>query len=149
RINGDILRTSDDLVLKVGDLPVGKQTTFTLIRQGQTLSVTVTISARGTQQTISEQSRNLWPGFTVVPLTDQIKKELGIQDKEGVLVQSVEPRTPGALAGLKSGDLIIEMNGEKITNLRQFYAQLNDKRKDKIDFVYERDGVRMSIGIFR
>ncbi|MFQ3619599.1 MAG: trypsin-like peptidase domain-containing protein, partial [Spirochaetales bacterium] len=41
RINGDILRTSDDLVLKVGDLPVGKQTTFTLIRQGQTLSVTV------------------------------------------------------------------------------------------------------------
>jgi len=148
-MNGTPIKSSDELVLKVGDLPVGKRAEFTLIRQGKSMSLSVVITARGTQQTISEQSRNLWPGFTVVPLTEQIRKELDIKTKEGVLVQSVEVRTPGALAGLKSGDVILEMNGMKITNLRQFYAQLNDKSKDKIDFVYERDGVRMSIGIYR
>ncbi len=66
-----------------------------------------------------------------------------------MLVQAVEPRTPGALAGLKSGDILVEMNGATITNLLQFYSQLNDLTREKIDFVYEREGVRMSIGIFR
>ncbi|HOV37244.1 MAG TPA: Do family serine endopeptidase [Spirochaetales bacterium] len=148
-LNGKTVKSSDELVLIVGDLPIGKKAEFNLIRQGKPMQISVVITTRGTQQTISEQSRNLWPGFTVLPLTDEIRKELDIKERMGVLVQAVEPRTPGALAGLKSGDIIVEMNGVTITNLLQFYNQLNDLTREKIDFVYEREGVRMSIGIFR
>ncbi|GAB4365397.1 MAG: Do family serine endopeptidase [Spirochaetales bacterium] len=149
QMNGDPIKSSDDLVLKVGDLPIGKEAEFVLVRLGTQMTLRVLITVRGTQQTISEQSRNLWPGFTVVPLTEEIRKDLDIQSKEGVLVQSVEPRTPGALAGLKSGDIILEMNGTKIDSLKEFYIQLNDRTREKIDFVFERDGVRMSIGLYR
>ncbi|MDR1932092.1 MAG: Do family serine endopeptidase [Spirochaetales bacterium] len=141
--------SSDDLVQKIADLAVGYKANFTLIRQGREIKASVTIMARDTQQTISEQSKNLWPGLTVIPLTDAIRKELEISTSDGVIIQSVEPRTPGALAGLQSGDLIVEMNGKTIDTVPAFYEQLNDKRSEKIEFVYERKGVKMSIGVFR
>ncbi|MDR1179565.1 MAG: DegQ family serine endoprotease [Spirochaetales bacterium] len=141
--------SSNDLVQRIADLLVGHTATFSLYRQGKAQQTTVTITARDTQQTISEQSKNLWPGFSVIPLTDTIRKELELSTSSGVLIQSVESRTPGALAGLQSGDIIVEVNTKKISSILDFYEQLNDKRKEKLEFVYERKGVKMSIGIFR
>jgi S1-C subfamily serine protease len=144
------ISSSDDLVQRIADLTVGYKASFTLYRQGKEISVSVNITSRDTQQTISEQSKNLWPGLTVISLTEEIRGELDIASASaGVVVQSVEPRTPGALAGLQSGDLIIEMNDKKISNVLDFYEQLNDKRQEKIEFVYERKGARKSIGVFR
>jgi Do/DeqQ family serine protease len=141
--------SSDDLVQMVADLEVGHKASFTLIRQGKEMKLPVVITSRDNQQTITEQSKNLWPGITVLPLTAEIRKELNISADNGLVIQSVEQRTPGSLAGLKNGDVIREMNGKQVSNLLEFYEQLNDKRVDKVEFVYERDGVKMSIGIFR
>jgi Do/DeqQ family serine protease len=148
-LDGQKIPTSNDLVQRIADLLVGRKADFTLYRQGRQLETTVTITARDTQQTISEQSKNLWPGFTIIPLTEEIRKELNITSSGGVLIQSIEPRTPGALAGLQAGDTILEMNGNKVETILEFYACLNDKSKDKIEFVYERKGIKMIIGIFR
>jgi Do/DeqQ family serine protease len=143
------ISSSDDLVQRIADLTVGYRASFTLYRQGKEMNASVSITARDTQKTISEQSKNLWPGITVIPLTEAIRRELDVSASEGVIVQSVEPRTPGALAGLQSGDIIMEMNDKKISNVLDFYEQLNDLHREKIEFVYERKGVKMSIGVFR
>ena len=149
-MDGKRISSSDELVLMVGDLPVGHRADFTLVRQGREMKMTVVITSRDTQQSISEQSRNLWPGITALPLGAEIRRELEIPaDKTGVIRQSVEPRTPGALAGLKSGDLVTEINGKKVSRLLDFYAGLNEKGAEKIEFVLERDGVKMSVGVFR
>jgi Do/DeqQ family serine protease len=149
-LNGKKIVNSDELVLMVGDLPVGNKANFSMIRQGKPLDLTVTIMARQNQQSITEQSKNLWPGLTVIPVNDGIRKELEIPSSaRGVVIQSVEPRTPGSLAGLKSGDFISEMNGKPVSGLLDFYGALNDKSRDKVEFVYERGGVKMSVGVFR
>jgi len=149
-LNGRKISSSDELVFMVGDLPVGKKAAFKLVRQGKNMNLDVMITSRQNQQSISEQSRNLWPGITVVPLTDEIRKELEIPSStKGIVVQSVEPRTPGALAGMKSGDVVTSMNGKPVSNLSDFYLALNDKSNEKVEFVYERGGVKMSVGIFR
>ena len=149
-LNGKKISSSDELVFMVGDLPVGKKAAFKLFRQGKGMDLNVLITSRQNQQSISDQSRNLWPGLSLVPLTDEIKKEMEIKvSVKGVIVQSVEPRTPSALAGFKSGDVITEMNGKTIANLAEFYAALNDKSKDKVEFVFERSGAKMSVSVFR
>jgi S1-C subfamily serine protease len=148
-LDGQKIPSSNDLVQKIADLVVGHKAAFSLYRQGKEMQTAVTITARDTQQTISEQSKNLWPGFTVIPVTDVIRRELELSSSDGVIIQSVEPRTPGSLAGLQSGDFIVEMNGKKISSVPEFYEQLNDRRSEKVEFVYERKGVKMSIGVFR
>ncbi|MDR2589348.1 MAG: Do family serine endopeptidase [Spirochaetales bacterium] len=149
QLDGKKISSSNELVQMVADLEVGRKVSFVLTRQSKEEKFTVAITARDTQQTITEQSKNLWPGLIVVPLTDEIKKELETSALGGVAVRSVEQRTPADLAGLKSGDVILEINGKKVSNLLEFYARLNDTSSGKIEFVYERGGVKMSIGVFR
>jgi len=149
-LNGRRISSSDELVFMVGDLPVGKKAAFKLIRNGKNMNLDVLITSRQNQKSISEQSRNLWPGISVVPLTEEIRKEMEIASTtKGIVVQSVEPRTPGALAGIKSGDVITTMNGKSVSNLADFYLALNEKANEKVDLVFERGGVKMSVGVLR
>ena len=43
---------------------------------------------------------------------------------EGVVVVEVSKNTPADVAGLKKGDVILELNGTKITNIAYFRAEL-------------------------
>lgn len=58
------------------------------------------------------------------------------------LVNYVQPGSPAEVAGLKEGDLIKELNGEKITLGREITVELfvHPVSEDTITIVYERDG---------
>jgi len=58
-----------------------------------------------------------WLGVTAQPITVQLKEALGLKNNLGGLVSGIEPDSPAANAGIKSGDVIIKYNGEKIKNL--------------------------------
>ena len=50
-------------------------------------------------------------GVTIQPMTSDLAKSLGLQTVAGALVNSVDPAGPAAKAGLKSGDVILKVNG--------------------------------------
>jgi serine protease Do len=58
-----------------------------------------------------------WLGVTAQPMTAQLKEALGLKSNLGGLVSNIEPNSPAANAGIKSGDVIIKYNGEEIKNL--------------------------------
>jgi serine protease Do len=58
-------------------------------------------------------------GVQIQPVTEELASGLGIKDAEGALVAQVQPDTPGAKAGLKSGDVITKVNGEAIKEARE------------------------------
>jgi serine protease Do len=53
-------------------------------------------------------------GVTIQPVTPALAKAMGLSSPEGALVSDVQAGTPGQKAGLKSGDVILEINGNKI-----------------------------------
>lgn len=61
-------------------------------------------------------------GVTVQNLTDDVAAELGYEGEKGVVVTGVEPGSPAALAGIESGNLIQEVNRQKIRNIDEFQA---------------------------
>lgn len=73
-----------------------------------------------TQQSAPEQDtssiQNL--GFNIESLTPEILKELGIKNTKtkGVVITSIDPSSSASEAGLMRGDIIQEMNREKINN---------------------------------
>jgi predicted metalloprotease with PDZ domain len=73
-------------------------------------------------------------GIDAEDLAGQLGSFFGAPDGEGILVRSVNSGSPAEKAGLKAGDVITSLNGERIRsvgNLRQkLAAQHNEKNKD-------------------
>jgi serine protease Do len=59
-----------------------------------------------------------WLGVQIQPLTDDIAESLGLTETHGALVAGVEPGSPAALGGVKTGDVIVSMNGEKLVDFK-------------------------------
>jgi membrane-associated protease RseP (regulator of RpoE activity) len=73
-------------------------------------------------------------GIDAEDLAGQLGSFFGAPDGEGILVRSVNSGSPAEKAGIKAGDVITSLNGERIRsvgNLRQkLAAQHNEKNKD-------------------
>jgi bifunctional DNase/RNase len=65
-------------------------------------------------------------GLTVQKMTALLAKYFGLKNPEGVLVSDVKPGSPAEGAGLKTGDVIMEINGERIKSLRGFESIVQD-----------------------
>jgi serine protease Do len=61
-----------------------------------------------------------WLGMLPKDIDNNMAEALGLSSTEGVLVESVEPKSPAEEGGLKTGDIILEFNGAKVTNAQQF-----------------------------
>jgi serine protease Do len=52
-------------------------------------------------------------------MTEELAKALGVKDQKGVVVTNVTQDSPAKKAGMKSGDVIVEIKGEKIDDGRK------------------------------
>jgi serine protease Do len=82
-------------------------------------------SARG-----EEQPGSGW-GLQVGEITPDIAREFNLQGEKGVVVRQVKPDSPGADAGLEQGDVILEVNHEKVNTLKDFMAQAKEAKDQK------------------
>jgi serine protease Do len=59
-----------------------------------------------------------WIGVQIQPVTADIADSLGIKKAEGALVAEPQAGSPAAKAGIKSGDVILSVNGESVKDAR-------------------------------
>jgi serine protease Do len=76
-------------------------------------------------------------GVSVQALTDQLSTYFGAKD--GLLVTSVTDGTPASRAGLKAGDVITSVNGERVHSRDDLLRSLRDAKNDKVDLGIVRD----------
>lgn len=57
-------------------------------------------------------------GVQIQEVTEEIAQSLDLDEAKGALIASVEPNGPAAEAGLRTGDLILEFNGQKVDRLK-------------------------------
>lgn len=69
-------------------------------------------------------------GAKTVQLSDQLGKYFNVADGRGVLVTEVEPGSAAARVGLKAGDCITAINGQKVQNsadVNRLFSEAGDK----------------------
>jgi serine protease Do len=80
-------------------------------------------------------------GVTLAPLIADKAKELGYEKDEGVLITEVEDNSPAARAELRPGDLITEINRDKVTTVAACKdAIAKAKDKESILMLIKRQG---------
>jgi C-terminal processing protease CtpA/Prc len=70
-------------------------------------------------------------GIDAEDLSGQFGTYFGAPDGEGVLVRAVNAGSPAEKAGVKSGDVITSLNGERIRSLGDLREKLAGKREEK------------------
>lgn len=137
KLNGKDVRNRDQLVLAVGDLKVGEEATFVVLRNGSEKTIKVKIDER--KDDIVADNSKLWPGCIVTPINDDIRQALKLDSKvKGLYVVEVITKSPAAAMGLQRGDIIVGVNGETTKTLKDFYRVLNDKSKRDLWFEINR-----------
>ena len=63
--------------------------------------------------------RRAYLGVSIQPVTQALAKELGVAIHQGALVADVGEATPAAKAGMRQGDVIVEIGGKKVSSPQQ------------------------------
>ncbi|MBN1799770.1 MAG: Do family serine endopeptidase [Spirochaetales bacterium] len=149
-VNGKEVKDSSQLLHMIGSLAPGVTTRLTLIRDAKEINMNVTLAVRGDEKTIIDRAGKIWPGFSVVPITPDIAKQLKLKSgANGVVIAQLDNGSAALTAGLKPGDVIIKINEKKVENVRDFYRVLNQEKNHDVRFRILRDNTELIIGLVR
>jgi serine protease Do len=86
-------------------------------------------------------------GVSTTQLTKQLAEFFGVADGKGVLVTSVGDDSPAAKAGIRAGDVITAVDGEKIEAAGDLTRALGKKKEGDVTLTIVRDKSQRSITV--
>ncbi len=130
--DGRPVRESNELPLMVAREPIGKQVTVKVLRDKETKEFTVTIAELKDEE-VAAAGKNDGEklGLTVQTLTPEIAQNLGVPELKGVVVTAVESGSSAEDAGLRRGDIILEVNRQAIEDVDDYRKALRASEKGK------------------
>ena len=138
-ISSITVKSQDELVRKVGDVPAGTTVDIDVLRGGKKLTLKVKIDLR--DKTVAGNYKDIYPGMTVISLgSDRVdQKKLPAGSSGGVLVTDVLAKSPASVMGVKPGDIIVSVNDRKVEGLASFFSFINDPKEKKLRYTLIRD----------
>ncbi len=99
---------------------IGINTAIVASGQGIGFAIPVNMARKVTDDLVKKgKVTRGWLGVGIQPLTPELAKGFGVSAEEGILVNQVMPRSPAEAAGLKTGDLILSVDGKSVKDPRQ------------------------------
>jgi serine protease Do len=89
-------------------------------------------------------------GISAEDLTGQLGAYFGAPDDSGILVREVRSGTPAEKAGLKAGDVIVQLDGKPVHTLSELRDALRDKSEEKtasLGILRKGSSMSVSVGI--
>jgi len=87
-------------------------------------------------------------GIGITDVTPDNAKFFQAKNATGAIVNQVDPNTPGGKAGLRTGDVIVALNGQPVNDAGELQMEVGQKRPgDTIQLGLLRDGKSMTIPV--
>ncbi len=145
KFDGTPIIRSGELPPLVSDVVPGSKAVVTVLRQGKTKEITVTVgevkTALAKGKPVGDDQAKL--GISVRPLTEKERKEARVAS--GLVVEDVG-EGPAEKAGIQSGDVILAVNGELVANIEQLRSKVSNGGK-RLAVLVLRDNNRLFIPI--
>ena len=140
------VKTMESLPKIVGSTTPGKAVKVEVIREGKKKVLDVTIAILKDEEIKVAALDPL--GIQVQDITPDIAKSLNLDDVEGVLVSDVTPGEAGGESGLKRGDIISEVNRNRVKNTSDYNRIAGKlKRGDTALMLVKRGGTTIYIAV--
>jgi S1-C subfamily serine protease len=80
-----------------------------------------------------------YTGLELDMLGPQLADYFGVHDGQGLLVKRVDDNSPGAVAGLRAGDIITQVNGRTVATTSQWFHTMRANRGKPVELTVMRD----------
>ncbi|MFP3927472.1 MAG: DegQ family serine endoprotease [Desulfobacteraceae bacterium] len=142
---GKEVKEMNELPMMVGSTAVGEVVELVVIRNGEKKTLEVKIGRL--EEEGPEKRRPSAPapdvkfGMKVEELTPELARRLDISEQQGLVVMDVERNSPAQEAGLRPGDLILEIDSEEVKTLSEYREKISGyKEGDTVLFLVRRGG---------
>ena len=147
--DGEEIKEMHDLPYIVASTPVGEKVTVEIIRKGKKKSLQVKtgeLKEEDESPVVSEVSPNL--GLMVKEVTPELARNFGLSETSGLVVVQVESNSPAGEAGMRPGDIILEVDQVSMKDLAQFNRKIEKyEAGDTILFLLNRSGTTLYLTI--
>ncbi len=133
-VNGNPIKNSRTLAREISAMTPDSSAKLDILRKGEAKTLTVTLAKMPDQhqkQASADESGNAPTrgvphlGVAVAPAS-----EVAGAGNQGVVVTSVDPDGPAAEHGVKSGDVILDVGGKSVANIRDLRQALSQAKSD-------------------
>ncbi|MDD3473566.1 MAG: DegQ family serine endoprotease [Syntrophaceae bacterium] len=137
KFNGQPVTGAAHLKNLVGREKPGADSKLTIFRDKKTMDLNVKIAERtqkavaaATQNSTGETSNEL--GLEIEKVPGAMASKLELKEGEGLLVKDVSADGAGAKIGIRSGDVILEVDGVATNDVAAFSKAVSEAKKNKI-----------------
>src|SRR5687767_13051784 len=136
--NGGKIKEVPDLQRRVAGVTPGETVKLTVVRDKQTVVVSVAIGEMPAEDTavaaVERETEGL--GMQVEALAPDAAERLGLPFSQGLIVTDVAGGGPADRAGLRRGDVILEVDRRPVTDLAALRRALSAAPADKAVLLY-------------
>ena len=112
---------------------IGINTAVAAIGSGVGFAIPVDMALKVGDQLIHKGSVDRgWLGIGIQDLTPELAYNFNLNTPDGILVNSIENKTPAQLGGMLRGDIIIQFDGKVISSLKYFQKLVADTAIGKV-----------------
>ena len=120
-VNGNRIKSFDELKSKVASKGAGKEVELTALRDGEEITLSVTLGSADKPAITAE---NIHSSLKGAKLANGKTK----RGDEGIEVTELDERSPAAMLGLKKGDVIIAVNRTRLTSVIALREMLSEAK---------------------
>ncbi len=118
--DGKPVKDSAELPIIVARTAVDRKITMKVMRDKKEVALTVVVGELRDEEVVASAPEKGELGLTVQRLTPQMAESLGFDKAEGVVVTAVEPGSAADEAGLRRGDVILEVDRKGVRNVDDY-----------------------------
>ena len=86
-------------------------------------------------------------GVGVTALTKQLADHFGVSEGKGLLINNVRENSPADKAGLKAGDIIVEIEGKEVKGQIDLIRALGEKKEGDVNLTIIRERNRQTVRV--
>src|SRR6266581_8864395 len=129
--DGKEVKDSGDLPIIVARTPVDKKVRMKVLRDKKEVTLTVAVGELKDEEVVASAPEKGELGMTVQKLTPQMAESLGLERAEGIVVTAVEPGSVADDAGIRRGDVILEVDRKSVRNVEEYRKAVAGVRKGR------------------
>lgn len=142
KVDGEAVPTAGRLRNRIAALGAGRSVELTVVRDGVQKKLKAELEEKARESAAPEAAetpKGAPAGVRLQPLTDQIRRQLGLSERieQGVVVAQVQPGSPAARAGLQPGDVVLSVDRAPVSSPEEFRSR------------YEKGGGSVLLRVYR